>query len=400
MQKLIMLFGFAVLILGAGLLAGQKIQSSLASDSPAASSTAGKSACENGQTACVAPVSLLVDEFPFEPEMFHVPRAESLILPVSHQKTLEGDFQLAESSQDVASADVPKPDDSATKKIRSLIQRRFPDASPEAVNVWTEVCAEMDPSEVEFILEQKRALSETLDAPVSGITISPAPASPGSPAERVDADLNSPSNVALAVATVQRNLDNAWSAGFRRTLVLPTSATGFQTVSGDLSGAASPTMFFDFAAGRLISSPMPLHVAIQNNPTWMFRLEGDRLTRRGDFQLLPDRRIGLMISGTACAVMNSPVIPEDARRPFITETGRINYTSVSNVITSVGQLQLVNVAELDQLESTDGIHFTSRAAESLKDVSPDESSLAIGMLELSNVNREEETALRNHLQGK
>ena len=144
---------------------------------------------------------------------------------------------------------------------------------------------------------------------------------------------------------------------------------------------------------------MPLHVAIPNNPTWMFRLEGDKLTRRGDFQLLPDRRIGLMIGGIACAVMNSPLIPDDARRPAITEDGRIEYTDSSDTLISAGQLELVSVTEPDQLESTDGVHFTSRSSRSLQMLTAAEIMLATGTLELSNVDREEEAALLNHLRG-
>jgi flagellar basal body rod protein FlgG len=396
MQRIFMLFGFAVLILGAGLLAGQRVQSSQESDSalrdPGVTNQARTdSACENAQTACALPIQCATDGTAVDSEALHVPQVDSLIMPVSHQRTVEEDFPIASVSENTASVNVQK-----TEAIRSLIQRSFPDASGETVNVWTEVYAAMDPAEVEFILDQKRAFSGALDSQIPGIMISPGSASPGRLVGGSDTSVGSASTMTRAVEIIRQNLNNAWSVGFRRTVVLPRASVVGKSDSAMDTAKFSPTMFTDFDSGRLISSPMPLHVAIQEHPTWMFRLDGDMLTRRGDFELLPDRRIGLMVSGNTHALANSPTLPEDARRPSINAAGGIEYTDQSGAMIQAGQLEIVKVTELDQLASADGIHFTSRSLKTLEPVTVEDCFVAVGSLELSNVDREEEAALLNH----
>lgn len=283
---------------------------------------------------------------------------------------------------------------SGRQKIRQLIQRIFPDADEETANVWADVYSSMDPSEVEFILEQKRMLSGTLSIRGShGLD-----ASLWQPTVPTVASSKAATPLAVAVDAVRSNLRGRWSIGFRRTVVLPEIISQNEKQPVSSYEQMRSTMFLCFDAGRMISSPVATHVSLPaDDGSLMFQLEGGRLTRRGDFALLPDRRLGLITQVENYALKKLPQIPEEAGEIRITKTGEILFKDAAGESKSLGTLSVVKVNDLAKLTTADGVIFTFDAASDHLHVTPTTPELRTNTLEISNVTSEEEARLLEHL---
>ncbi len=416
MQRPIMLCAFASLLFAAGLLAGQGLQSTsstqpLAAESPSGDSSTSLSvaAQTNFSSGLRVPVTSVSHETGFSdaPSLGPTPEPEPQF--------------FAMASDDGSVSDSPLGlDADNSRKVHDLIRRIFPNTSPEVLEAWAEAYENMDPAEVEFILDQKRLLSESLDSPIFGDPISdktsvddqksadtfsvfPSPLlrSPLTPAdsESASAFRESAATVESALLSVRRNLDSAWCIGFHRTVVLPEVLSAANPTVGGHMTSFKNTTFTSFEPGRIIKSPMPLHVALQSkNGAFMFRLEGDQFTRRGDFQLLRDRRIGLCHNGTDYALSQSMQLPEEAVNIHFSADGTIDYEDASSQLLSAGQLEIFELPQLDQLTTVDGVIFTSTSGKPAAFVSGQVAILTIRSLELSNVDREEESALLLHLE--
>jgi flagellar basal body rod protein FlgG len=153
-------------------------------------------------------------------------------------------------------------------------------------------------------------------------------------------------------------------------------------------------MFRSFDAGRTVTSPMPLHLAIVGTETsCMFCLEGDRYTRRGDFRLLADRRLGIVTPSGEFAAKNSPVIPDNVTRLRIHSNGQITFNEASGVVAEAGRIELVRFDSMEHLTTDDGVFFSCNSGGVPQVVPPTESVLLVGQLELSNVNQSDEQEL-------
>lgn len=277
----------------------------------------------------------------------------------------------------------------ARRQLESLIHRMFPDANPETVSVWAEAYEGMDLGEVEFILEQKRAMSGSLDSEIATAML-------GTPLGGASAeDLLSPqtlSPIVEAQNAIRMNLQCAWSSGYRRMVVIP-EAVSNQSLPGLVSSTSRQvTMFRSFETGRLQPSPVPTHVAIASqNGALMFCLEGNMYTRRGDFQRLADGRLGLVTSTGRYALQDSTPIPESFTSVEISPTGEILYDA-NGQPTSAGRVGIAELSELNRLQTVDGVFFSSETPQP-SSVPGMDAELTTHMLELSNVNRSDDTQL-------
>lgn len=299
------------------------------------------------------------------------------------------DMAGASETQLPKSSDSHRHDD-----VLALIDSIFPNADPETAEVWAGVYADTDLAEVAFILEQKRRLSGTLTAASFASLSENWLLPPACPEPFVD----SATPAAAAICAVRNNLRGAWSIGFRRTVVLPEVVTQPELTSGEQRQLNRSTMFLCFDAGRIISSPTATHVALPaSDGSLMFLLEGNRLTRRGDFELLPDRRLGLITQTATYVIEDSPVIPEAAIAIRITVSGEICYDDESGKSVVAGQLNVLRIIDLTKIRTGDGVIFTRDTAESGSSFTPVSAELTTNALEISNVDGDEERDLLEHL---
>ena len=280
-------------------------------------------------------------------------------------------------------------DPEARSQLESLIRRMFPDAKPDTISVWAEAYDGMDLGEVEFILEQKRAISGSLDSEIATAML-------GTPLGTTSAEaLLSPQTISPIVEAqnaIRMNLQCAWSSGYRRTVVVP-EAVNKQSHAGIFSSTPRQvTMFRSFETGRLQPSPVPTHVAIgSKNGALMFCLDGNTYTRRGDFQRLADGRLGLVTSAGNYALKDSSPIPESTTTIEITPMGEI-FFDAGGQPTSAGHVGIVELAELNRLQTIDGVFFTSETPGG-SPATGLEAELSIHQLEMSNVNRSDDSQL-------
>ena len=399
MQQFLAFAVASAVLFTAGLIAGQGVNPS--DDNLTSSGTGASNASEDSasQSAVDSVETDAFDETPEKP-------MPSPIMNASHQQQEEVTdryfFSSIDAGSDTTNAGKTAPkldnesapsnaaaDPEARRQLESLIRRMFPDAKPDTISVWAEAYDGMDLGEVEFILEQKRAMSGSLDSEIATAML-------GTPLGTASAEtLLSPQNLSPIVEAqnaIRMNLHCAWSSGYRRTVVIP-EAVNNQSPAGLVSSTPRKvTMFRSFETGRLQPSPVPTHVAIgSKNGALMFCLEGNMYTRRGDFQRLADGRLGLVTSTGSYALKDSTPIPESATGVKITPNGEIMYDSDGQK-TSAGHVGIVELSELNRLQTVDGVFFTSDTLSS-SSVAAANAELMTYQLEMSNVDRTDDTQL-------
>lgn len=383
----------------AGLIAGQGVSptdDTALAPVTAASGAAQETAPEESIDSAVASVSEETAEKPMP----------SPIMNASHQRQEEVTdryfFSSVDSALDTAKTQETVPEQDAEpsssteatdpetrRQLEALIRRMFPDAKPDTISVWAEAYEGMDLGEVEFILEQKRAMSGSLDSEIATAML-------GTPLGTPSADsLLSPdtmSPITAAQNAVRMNLQSAWSSGYRRTVVIP-EAVNNRNFAGIVSSTPRQvTMFRSFETGRLQPSPVPTHLAIcSENGALMFCLEGNIFTRRGDFERLEDGRLGLVTSSGSFALKDSMPIPESIKSVEITPMGEILYDA-NGQPTSAGRVGIVELSELNRLQTVDGVFFTSETPME-SPATGLEAELTTHHLEMSNVNRSDDSQL-------
>ena len=384
MPRWVALCVFVVLMLVGGILAGQGVHSSLARAEP--------------QSAGARQTDDRSEDF--AQAEFHEPH------PVAECRVPFAVALSTNRSDTYAATLVSKTTDAFTLSevrvdapprhngVLQLILKAFPNADPETAKIWEEAFSEMDLSDVEFILEQKRLLSESLESlPTTTTEMRLLP--DGTEFDSADAE---PLN--RAIHRVSLNLSGSWTVGFRGTVLLP-EAVCHRSRDEDRKNEQKfrSLMFYSFDPGKRISSPLPLHVALPaDDGALMFCLEGNLLTRRGDFQLLADRRVGLTTHGGPVPLLHSSILPESAMDVSISDGGEIQYVDTAGMTVIAGRVAVARVVDLSELSSDDGVFFVTRSSESLLTPEPDKIRLSTGILELSNVDRENEQALLSHLQ--
>ncbi len=281
--------------------------------------------------------------------------------------------------------------DAQRASILKLIQQRFPDTDAAVAQVWADTYAEMDPDEVSFILDQKHRISSGLGAAVAW--------PPNSSAASISEPLKSTPEpaVSTAVRIVETNLNSAYSLGFCRLVVFPEASCHSGAVETATGITPPPTSFRCFQPGPLIQSPIATHVALSKSDSSMFCLDNNRLTRRGDFQLLKDRRLGIITSHGEFAAADSTPIPEDAAKIRITMNGTIQYQNADGEVRESGRVSVCTVKDFSELQSADGVIFELMNPED--GIIQDDAAglLMTNSLEQSNVDRTYENSLLTHL---
>jgi hypothetical protein len=401
MQQFVAFAVASAVLFTAGLIAGQGVDRSDETVSPLVTVSSPTTATD------VAPedsAAITEQETPDEPLAKPMP---SPIMNASHQQqeevtdhyffsSVDGTANSTNSSQsstdqttETSTAQITVENPEARRQLESLILRMFPDAAAETVAAWADAYSDMDLGEVEFILEQKRSLSGSLDSEIATAML-------GTPLGATTAEsLLSPqamSPIVEAQNAVRVNLQSAWSSGYRRTVVIP-EAVSNQSIPGSM--ALTPrqvTMFRSFETGRLQPSPVPTHVAIASkNGALMFCLDGNLFTRRGDFQRMADGRLGLVTSSGSYALKDSTPIPESVTSLEITTSGEIMYEAEGQPV-SAGHVGIVELQELNRLQTVDGVFFTSETLNA-SSVPAANAELTTYQLEMSNVNRTDDTQL-------
>jgi len=274
--------------------------------------------------------------------------------------------------------------------IRNLIRQHFPDTNGNVIDVWVETYADMSLDEVTFILEQKRRTSSEIGTAYSIPSLShpvqPDPL-PSEPDQAND----------VAVRMVEANLRSAYSLGFRRTVVLPDTIADLESWTPDKPRSVSVTSFRSFESGTWISSPIGTHVALTKENSAMFCLEGNRLTRRGDFQMLADRRLGIVTSSEEIAAVESTPLPVGATDVQISQNGQIQFRNAAGETSEAGRIAVCSVTNLADLQSLDGVFFTGSDAGKITRHEDASALLLMKTLEQSNVDRSYENSLLEYL---
>lgn len=261
------------------------------------------------------------------------------------------------------------------KKIRSLIVEVFPDADQTTVDAWAETLQGMSSREITEILQQKKAFSGSLDSLLTPSLQSSGMSAYAAPAEAVTND-----------EVIRANLRNAWSVGYRRLVILPEAVTSANSPHDVFRNTPTDRRFRCFDPGRHINSPMPLHVSLPDDSALMFLLEGNILTRRGDFELLANRKIGLNTPSGPLAIEGSPEISETTVRIHLNQQGQILVSSEPNSPgMAAGTVSVVHLDHPEDLTSEDGVHFTGGQTAQYRLLTATETSLHTRSLELSNV---------------
>ena len=401
MQQFLAFAVASAVLFTAGLIAGQGVNGS---DEAVSSPTTLSALTTVTDVAPEDSSAITEQETPNEPLAKPMP---SPIMNASHQQqeevtdhyffsSVDGTTNSTSSSQsstdqttETSTTRITVVNPDARRQLESLILRMFPDAASETVAAWADAYADMDLGEVEFILEQKRSLSGSLDSEIATAML-------GTPLGATTAEtLLSPqamSPIVEAQNAVRSNLQSAWSSGYRRTVVIP-EAVSNHSIPGSI--ALTPrqvTMFRSFETGQLQPSPVPTHVAIgSKNGAMMFCLDGNLFTRRGDFQRLANGRLGLVTSSGSYALKDSTPIPESVTSIEITTSGEIMYDAEGQPV-SAGYVGIVELSELNRLQTVDGVFFTDKALHA-SSVPRANAALTTYHLEMSNVNRTDDTQL-------
>lgn len=394
MPRLIVMSGGAAVLFFAGLLAGQRISGPRVPTAEQVSEAQVYPQAAN-------PSDRLDDDAVTDPAATDSEHSDTAKLHPVAFETPEPATNPVESSADSTSAEVTSGNERQIGRILEIVNRLFPDADAETARIWAEEYANLPAEEAEFLLEQKRMLLGsqllTLDA-IDETTMNP-------PADTAVASGKSPA-LAQATAEVRANLQSAWSVGYRRLVVLPDSIPA-SNVPDSRSTSIDFLKFRSFEPGRCVASRVPTHVALCSDPALMFALEEDRLTRRGDFRVLSDGRIGFVLQGRCWSILNSPVISDPSAAVRISASGQIEMKSTEQTWTTVGHLPITRITEPQTLITEDGVLFTSSADFSASQLvsgqtsdnhaSGDRSLVMPGMLELSNTDFDDEARLLEQL---
>ncbi|MCA9065528.1 MAG: hypothetical protein KDA96_20815 [Planctomycetaceae bacterium] len=392
MQRAGLFFLFAVAMFGIGTVAGQVLRAFNPSEPAQASFvTFTSTAADKRVDSIHRHPAFLRDDPPPPAESILTSNRLALSEDSSSDEIRPVHFDPEVPDFDVEPAVETQPFDAASEESVEeslrIVTEFFPDEDPELLRIWAVQYAGMPAEEVRFILEQKQR--------VSGFSLRPG-AEESTESQRLFLTVSSTREEALdgeaaaeCVAWVEDNLRNTHTIGFRRRSLRS---------EPDSSQTLTYREVRSFEPGVLIASADSLHVALPPDSELMFSLDqGALLTRRGDFCLLENGSIGLRVRGQEYELL---ALPEDVRGGDVSI--RVDGTVVASEAGSteervVGAVPAVSVTNAAQLDSVDGVFF-SIPPESRVRVQPVEAVALIPQsLELSNVNRDDEWQLLDHL---
>lgn len=320
--------------------------------------------------------------------------------------------------------------------IGRIVRQFAPDASEHTIEVWSDTCRGMSIEDVTFLMQQRSELGMRLPQSLTG---SPPDHPRGTPSAATTAastaasvtapdagptdvrSLDAVTALEAAEASIRRNLLLSSSPGFRRevfvlnagTATVPNprsdsdvrladhrvlrSADGRRMPGTGPAAAVEARFPRSFEPGRLMASTDGLHVALPGDPELMFCfLDGSVLSRRGDFRLLSDRRMGVATPAGDVPLCDVPRIPEDVTDIAITASGRIIGRAVDVSEVELGQVPVVRCPGIRDAETTDGVFFRINGRH-LQRLSPEAIRLRTGTIEMSNVDRHGEWQELEHI---
>lgn len=274
------------------------------------------------------------------------------------------------------------------EQVRAVITKRFPDLSAEAVSGWTDTYQDTPLEQLDLLLEQRKGLPSILP----GKSFLSEASSEFGRLSPIPADTQGP--FAGAATIVHQNLLHFATPGFRRRRILtqPRSFSG----ATDSADCLRQRHVFDFKPGEIKSSQHPLHMAIVDHPELMFQLEpGNLLTRSGAFVRLADGRLGITNDERIAALSAQITIPDNAGAIFVSETGGVRCNDSRGGMQDVGQLRLAVVSGLSDLQSVNGVFFTTSVDPSVIPMA-EGTPVMTSALECSNVDIDYEWKLSDH----
>ncbi|MDG1894679.1 MAG: hypothetical protein P8J37_07205 [Fuerstiella sp.] len=306
------------------------------------------------------------------------------VVPVSFE-------EFAANSPTAASKELPSVRPSrkvSREQVRAVITNRFPDLPAEAVSGWTDTYEGTPPDELELLLEQRKGLPPMLPG---GSFLSQATSEFGK-LQPTPGDTQGP--FASAATIVHKNLLHVATPGFRRRRIV-TRLKNFSSAA-DSGHGLQQRRIFDFQPGAINPSQHPLHLAIVDHPELMFQLEpGNLLTRSGTFIRLADGRLGIETDGGTAAIFSRITIPEDAGTISVSMNGVVRFNDSTGKVQSVGNLKLAIVSGLDDLQSVNGVFFTTSTDPSWIPTA-EGTPVVTNALESSNVDIDYEWKLADH----
>lgn len=311
-------------------------------------------------------------------------------------------FDSGATDLQVAVIPVSATPDKARRDTEQRIRRIFPDADAETVSAWAETLRDMPAQEQDDLLQQKRAISGSLNSIFTPNLRSPQRSLPPLAAEAPSFDTLSDRGVQPAAdterAAVLHNLRQLRCVGYRALLVLPV-ATPLSSVAS--SERQSFLQLRSFEPGRRIRTALPLAVSLPDDAGLWLQLSDGLLTRRGDLQLAADGSgLGLLIAGEFRSLAGTWSL-QAGEAVTITERGEVlggaNSGGAAGERRSCGRLPVMRVPDPAVLQTDDGVHFRIAGGAVPETVGADDIRVLPGTLELSNVNVLEEQALLNSL---
>jgi flagellar basal body rod protein FlgG len=341
--------------------------------------------------------------------------------PVPRQIPAASEFPLA------AAAAVPPDvavDPSHADRVRTVIRQHSPDASPEIVDVLVEEYQDFDIDSIAFMMQQRRQSGVVLPASLtsdwtgSERTEVPSDALPGEVAQNEWLKA-----IATARQQIRSNLLCVTTPGYRRRVVLVDIAetrvsadSPIRSVSSSIvtstPDSSSPRdssessylrtavrKIWSFVPGTTVPTNDPLHVKLPDDSNLMFSFgDGNTFSRRGDFRVLSNGTIGVAAPDRDMPLSGSPVIPADCAGLHIDRGGHIAGIDADGKPMQLGVISVVQLTNLRELTSSDGVFFRGPNQSSVKVVNPQHLRVEPGMLELSNVDRQHEWSDLEHIQ--
>jgi len=199
------------------------------------------------------------------------------------------------------------------------------------------------------------------------------------------------------MANISANLANVNTVGYKKnSMSFESILTGEQQTSTakGINYSRIRENFTDFTEGPVRETANPLDMAIHGEGFFKVQaVDGIRYTRRGDFHVDSD---GTLLTGNNLPVLDKSnaliTIPEtETSRVSINSLGEISILSVDGTRNIVGELGIVKINDTNKLKRESDTLFSLESG--AQETVVNEPYLAVGNLEMSNINTTEEMAL-------
>lgn len=199
------------------------------------------------------------------------------------------------------------------------------------------------------------------------------------------------------LANISTNLANINTIGYKKSrMSFESLLRGEQqiTQAKGINYSRVRENFTEFSEGPIRSTGNPLDIAIYGDGFFKVQgINGPQLTRRGDFHTAQD---GTLLTGNNLPVLdngNAPIIIPDAdtSKISINTLGEISTLSIDGTRSVVGEIAVYTINDNTLLKrESDTLFSLKKGGIETLTIEP---NLAIGSLEVSNVNMTEEMAL-------